>query len=860
MKKQHLLTSAILAFATSQATPAFAENMLVERVRYCVSRGIENVCKDSQLNPKFQFWGPTQRQEQLETYISIINEPPRHKVKRVVFVSAGQQINNGYPNALTGQPDKFKKNCKNRTQSCSLPIHPMSLVGRLRASEGDQFSDDETLYISVLDAKFGYFRSHSQKQTLENTYWNFLTSKFDPANVELMVLAGQSRGGCLAFRLGSRMRKTTAYKNIPLIVQGYDPVCTTLENPAGGLELPPGKVRISPTATLPFTKINNPLNSGFGSYIVDMDKVFPKGSRNKLKVLDIHAGGKVGHQNTIRSFTWYNQDTDIGWWKQKWVNYEHNDMGNYLTSASATAHARPEIGDVGYGHIFNYSAYTLPDLLREEEANRTPKPTNFRAKQRFPVDVNGDRKSDIILAYQDPKKGLTLHTKISNGDGTFADAKQVLGDGYSAVRDLPLLSGYFNEDNKTDILSLYQHRQTGLALRTKMSNGDGTYTSKQHITGDGRDVHKFPVFVGDVDGDGLSDVILRYQHKTEGLHIVTNFSKGDGSFRRHDFKAGDGNLGKTLRTHVGDINGDKKTDLIYLYQRASDKSMEIRTRTSNGDGTFEFNKTLPLHWTPMTNVQSFVADVNRDKKSEVIVLERGRSSKELQAHTFFFKPDGSYDRVIEKFTDGLEVDDMETVIADVTGDSRSDIVMRVRDKKRGLIVRVKKSQGNGRFTPYEYIAGDGGQVDNLRILTGNYDAGTYTDLALRYRASPTDGLFIRTKLAGSQGSFRKENFQAGDGNGVDKMDALSGPIRWDGGGTFPRPPSTGPIKVIANKPAVLLDRNVTSGGALETIKPGRELIKAPERLTPRDQLKQPSGKVTTDGKVLVEPLKKPRSP
>lgn len=758
MKHRTLISTALISTFAMQAS---AEDMLVERVRYCTSAAAQNICADSALNPKFSDWEKygVERQEQKETYISIINQPDREKVKRVVFISAGQQINKGFPNALTGQTKAYKKDCTDRTPSCSRSIHPKSLVARLRAS--GEFDDNETLYISVLDAKFGYFRTPEQSQAREDAYWDFLTSKFDAKNIELMVLAGQSRAGCLAFRLGRRMRHTSRYADIPLIVQGYDAVCKTDAVTDRYFELPHGG-----NGT-----VNNPYDSSKKSFLVDMGKAFPPEMRENLKLLNIHAGGKVAHLDTIRAFTWKARDVDLGWWKQKWVNYEHNYMGGYLYENDGnTAKAIQDIGDVGYGHIYNFSKYELG----------RPQPTNFRATPRHPVDINGDKKSDIVLAYRHPQQGLKIRSKLSNGDGTYTAKEYVAGDGMG-IRDWGLHSGYFNRDNNTDILVPYQHPTQGLKLRLKLSNGDGTFAAKSFTSGDGASVNEFPLFVGDVDGDGLSDVILRNQHPSQGLQIRTKFSKGDGTFRSTSFIAGDGNLGKTQRSHVGDVNGDKKTDLIYLYQRSSDKKLEIRTRPSNGDGTYGFHKTQPLQFTKMTNIQSFVADVNRDRKSDIIVLERGRNG--LEAHTFFFKANGQYDRVIEKFPDGPDVDVMETIIADVNGDRRSDIVMRVRDKDKGLILKIKQSNGDGRYTPKEVTLGDGAMVDDLQVLSGHYDTGRSADLALRYR-HPQNGLIIRTKNSRSDGSFVGSEFKSGDGDAVDAIDALSGPIHWDGGATF----------------------------------------------------------------------------
>ena len=774
MKKLFILTTALASVISSSA---FAEDMLVERVRYCTAATALNVCPSNAINSKFSAWetNNTARNGQLETYISIINQPERSKVKRVVFVSSGQQTkpnSKGYANALTGQPNNFKQGCANRTKSCWRSIHPDSLVARLRAS--GEFTDNETLYISAIDARFGYFVQSDEKQRRENAYWDFLTSKFDPANVELIVLAGQSRGGCLVFRLGSRMRKSSAHKDIPLMVQGYDPVCRTPDRNYSNMELPKGTPAI----------YKNPLDrSKKESHVVNMDLVFPPNRRENLKVLSINGGGKVVPiDGSVRSFIWKSNDVDLGWWKQKWVNYKHNEMGGYLHDNDVdTFRARTAIGDVGYGDIYNFSRY---DLGR-------PKPTNFVAKQRFPVDVNGDRKSDIILAYQASMHSpLLLRTKLSNGDGTFTNVTHQLNDGFCSARDVPIMSGYFDADRKTDILRLCQGPNTGLALRTKMSNGDGTYSSKQHVSGEPPTILNMPAFVGDVNGDGLSDVILRYQHPSEGLHIVTKFSQGDGSFTEHDFKAGDRNLGGKLRTHIGDVNKDKKTDLIYIHKR-SDSNMEIRTRISNGDGTFGYVKSEPIKWINWDNLQTFVADVNRDKRTDIIVLNRDNEGR-LSARTYISKGDGSYIFTSDAFTDDDAVDTLETIIVDVNGDFRSDIVMRVRHATRGLLIRVKQSNGDGKYTSKEYEAGDDFHVDNLRLLTGNYNADRYGDLALRYR-NGQQGLVIHTKMGTQAGSFTQHQFDSGDGSVFDGMDALSGPIIWNGGGTFPRPAGDGKI-------------------------------------------------------------------
>jgi hypothetical protein len=74
MKHRILISTALISTFAMQAS---AGNMLVERVRYCTSAAAQNICANSALNPKFSDWEKygVERQEQKETYISIINQP-----------------------------------------------------------------------------------------------------------------------------------------------------------------------------------------------------------------------------------------------------------------------------------------------------------------------------------------------------------------------------------------------------------------------------------------------------------------------------------------------------------------------------------------------------------------------------------------------------------------------------------------------------------------------------------------------------------------------------------------------------------------------------------------------------------------
>lgn len=407
--------------------------------------------------------------------------------------------------------------------------------------------------------------------------------------------------------------------------------------------------------------------------------------------------------------------------------------------------------------------------------------THFLPAPQYPVDMNGDGLSDIILRWQNPQKGLVLRTLFAKGDGHFKESEFTAGDGSDASK-LPALIGYFNHDKNTDILLRWRHEQNGLMLRTKFSHGDGSYGNMDFKSGDGPAVDAFPALIGDVDGDGLSDIILRYQHPNEGLHIRVKFANGDGTFRSTDFKAGDG-PDSALHTHAMDVNGDKKTDIVYIFQDGS--GLHIRTRISHGDGTFSYKHFTPGGWINVDNIQSFAGDFDRDRKSDLAIVSRDDTSHALNVKVFFSQGDGTYSRKIFPLNLGISADKFRALALDINGDRRTDLAFRVRDKAQGLKIISFLSNGNGTFVRKEFVAGDGNSGDTYDALVGNYDRGRRTDITMRSR-DPQAGLIIRTRLAKPSADFITVSQTLGDGSAVDGLPALTGPVFWNGGATFSR--------------------------------------------------------------------------
>jgi len=127
-------------------------------------------------------------------------------------------------------------------------------------------------------------------------------------------------------------------------------------------------------------------------------------------------------------------------------------------------------------------------------------------------DFNGDGKTDLIFVGQDwnGNNNLNVRVKMSNGDGTFTPYEAELGDG-NGVFSYPTLTGDVDGDGKTDLIFVGQNWDgCGLNIRVKRSNGDGTWCEKWQVLGDVPEVHMNSTLANDVNGDGKTDVSFTY--------------------------------------------------------------------------------------------------------------------------------------------------------------------------------------------------------------------------------------------------------------------------------------------------------------------------------------------------------------
>ncbi len=193
-------------------------------------------------------------------------------------------------------------------------------------------------------------------------------------------------------------------------------------------------------------------------------------------------------------------------------------------------------------------------------------------------DLNGDGILDLITAGQDSGGFGTATIRLGSGNGSFGSAISYMTEARE-TRGLSIAD--INGDGILDLVTAGRDYAANGIATVRLGTGSGSFSASSSYVNEAG--ISYSVSLGDLNGDGILDLVTAGQGGAIGRATI-RLGTGSGSFGSAVSYVAENSI--TFALNLGDVNGDGILDLVTAGQSTGPPLGYATIRLGNGNGSF----------------------------------------------------------------------------------------------------------------------------------------------------------------------------------------------------------------------------------------------------------------------------------
>ncbi len=282
-------------------------------------------------------------------------------------------------------------------------------------------------------------------------------------------------------------------------------------------------------------------------------------------------------------------------------------------------------------------------------------------------DFTGDHRTDIVAG-----TGLALRLFIQDSDGGFSNYVD-----QATPNSALICSADFNNDGRSDVAGIGNSQEVDVFTQT--TNGTLEFAGQHHAAYSGYNDLK----AGDVNGDGLSDIIVMNGQSFNMPEVIV-LAQTNGGFApaaNYDLIGND----RAYGISIGDLTGDGRNDVIVSHAGSpSPYPVKVSVFVQLTNGLLQLGPAYDSSYNPDPVA---VADFDLDGRVDVVALhgDVSRAGVYFQTSSGAFEPEIFFDIPFASLhpNHGLAV-------GDINGDKMTDIIIANYTEDAGLVLLTNR--------------------------------------------------------------------------------------------------------------------------------------------------------------------------